>query len=80
MRTILIAILRFYKFFISPLLGNHCRFHPSCSSYAMQAISMHGAIVGSYLTIKRLLRCHPFYHGDIEDPVPKKIGKQKWRI
>jgi len=75
MRTILIALLRFYKYFISPLLGNHCRFHPSCSSYAMQAISMHGAIAGSYLTIKRLLRCHPFYHGDIDDPVPKKTGK-----
>lgn len=41
----------------------------------MQAISMHGAIVGSYLTIKRLLRCHPYYHGDIDDPVPKKVGK-----
>ncbi|MCK5354057.1 MAG: membrane protein insertion efficiency factor YidD [Methyloprofundus sp.] len=75
MRTLLIALLRFYKYFISPLLGSHCRFHPSCSSYAMQAISMHGAIVGSYLTIKRLLRCHPFYHGDIDDPVPKKVGK-----
>ncbi len=75
MRYILIALLRFYKYFISPLLGSHCRFHPSCSSYAMQAISMHGAIVGSYLTIKRLLRCHPYYHGDIDDPVPKKIGK-----
>ncbi len=75
MRTILIAFLRFYKYFISPLLGNHCRFHPSCSSYAMQAISVHGAIAGSYLTLKRLLRCHPLYHGDIDDPVPKKTGK-----
>ncbi|WP_080521108.1 membrane protein insertion efficiency factor YidD [Methyloprofundus sedimenti] len=75
MRYLLIALLRFYKYFISPLLGNHCRFHPSCSSYAMQAIAMHGAIFGSYLTIKRLLRCHPFYHGDIDDPVPKKVGK-----
>jgi len=75
MRTILIALLRFYKYFISPLLGSHCRFHPSCSSYAMQAISMHGAIAGCYLTIKRLLRCHPYYHGDIDDPVPKKVGK-----
>jgi len=75
MRYILLALLRFYKYFISPLLGSHCRFHPSCSSYAMQAVSLHGAIAGSYLTIKRLLRCHPFYHGDIDDPVPKKIGK-----
>ena len=75
MRKALIALLRFYKYFISPLLGNHCRFHPSCSSYAMQAISMHGVIFGSYLTIKRLLRCHPFYHGDIDDPVPQKTGK-----
>ena len=75
MRYAILALLRFYKYFISPLLGNHCRFHPSCSSYAMQAITMHGAINGSYLTIKRLLRCHPFYHGDINDPVPKKTGK-----
>ena len=75
MRYGLIALLRFYKFFISPLLGNHCRFQPSCSSYAMQAISTHGAINGSYFTIKRLLRCHPFYDGDIDDPVPKKTGK-----
>ena len=75
MRYAILALLRFYKYFISPLLGNHCRFHPSCSSYAMQAITMHGAISGSYLTIKRLLRCHPFYHGDIDDPVPKKTGK-----
>ncbi|GFO74212.1 uncharacterized protein BPLS_P0752 [Bathymodiolus platifrons methanotrophic gill symbiont] len=75
MRYILIALFRFYKYFISPLLGSHCRFNPSCSSYAMQAIAMHGALIGSYLTIKRLLRCHPFYHGDIDDPVPKKTGK-----
>ncbi|MCF7970604.1 MAG: membrane protein insertion efficiency factor YidD [Methylococcaceae bacterium] len=75
MRTLLIALLRFYKNFISPLLGNNCRFHPTCSSYAMQAISMHGALIGSYLTIKRLLRCHPFHDGDIDDPVPKKVGK-----
>ncbi|MBE0471720.1 MAG: membrane protein insertion efficiency factor YidD [Methyloprofundus sp.] len=75
MRTLLIALLRFYKYFISPLLGNNCRFHPTCSSYAMQAISMHGALIGSYLTIKRLLRCHPFHAGDIDDPVPKKVGK-----
>jgi len=75
MRKILVALLRFYKYFISPLLGSNCRFHPSCSSYAMQAISMHGALIGSYLTIKRLLRCHPFHDGDIDDPVPQKIGK-----
>ncbi|MDC9729073.1 MAG: membrane protein insertion efficiency factor YidD [Methyloprofundus sp.] len=72
MRTLLIGFLRFYRYFISPLLGSNCRFHPTCSSYAMQAISLHGALKGSYLTIKRLLRCHPFNNGDIDDPVPKK--------
>jgi putative membrane protein insertion efficiency factor len=75
MRTLLISFLRFYQYFISPLLGSNCRFHPTCSSYAMQAISLHGALRGSYLTIKRLLRCHPFHKGDIDDPVPQKTGK-----
>jgi putative membrane protein insertion efficiency factor len=75
MRLMLIAIIRFYKYFISPLLGNRCRFYPSCSSYSLEAIQLHGAIIGSYLTIKRLLRCHPFNEGGI-DPVPEKFGNK----
>lgn len=75
MRFLLIALLKFYKYFISPLLGNNCRFYPSCSSYALEALQLHGAIIGSYLTLKRLLRCHPFHEGGI-DPVPEKFGKK----
>ncbi len=54
---------------ISPLLGPHCRFHPSCSEYTHQAIHQHGVLYGTWLGVKRLLRCHPFSQGG-EDPVP----------
>jgi putative membrane protein insertion efficiency factor len=72
---VLIAIIKFYKYFISPLLGNRCRFYPSCSSYSLEALQLHGAIIGSYLTLKRLLKCHPFHEGGI-DPVPEKFGNK----
>ncbi|MCX7095493.1 MAG: membrane protein insertion efficiency factor YidD [Methylobacter sp.] len=75
MRFMLIAIIKFYKYFISPLLGNRCRFYPSCSSYSLEALQLHGAIIGSYLTLRRLLRCHPFHQGGI-DPVPEKFGNK----
>jgi len=75
MRFMLIAIIRFYKYFISPLLGSNCRFYPSCSSYSLEALQSHGAIIGSYLTLKRLLKCHPFHQGGI-DPVPEKFGNK----
>ncbi|MEI6268420.1 MAG: membrane protein insertion efficiency factor YidD [Methylococcaceae bacterium] len=75
MRFLLIAIIKFYKFFISPLLGSNCRFYPSCSSYSVEALQRHGAIIGSYLTFKRLLKCHPFHQGGI-DPVPEKFGNK----
>ncbi|MHC5225803.1 membrane protein insertion efficiency factor YidD [Ignatzschineria sp. LJL83] len=69
MRTILIWLIKGYKYFLSPWLGNQCRFEPSCSTYAMEAIMRYGAIKGSWLTIKRLVRCQPFCKGG-EDPVP----------
>jgi uncharacterized protein len=75
MRFLLIAIIKFYKFFISPLLGSNCRFYPSCSSYSVEALQRHGAIIGSYLTFKRLLKCHPFHQGGI-DLVPEKFGNK----
>ncbi|MGR8930822.1 MAG: membrane protein insertion efficiency factor YidD [Gammaproteobacteria bacterium] len=74
MRFLLITLIKVYKYFISPLLGPRCRFYPSCSSYGIEAIQLHGAIKGTYLTLRRLLKCHPFHEGGI-DPVPKNLSK-----
>ena len=71
MRIILLNIIKFYKYFISPLFGSSCRFYPSCSSYGLEAIKLHGATKGSYLLFRRLIKCHPFHQGGI-DPVPEK--------
>jgi len=75
MRYTLIALIKFYQYFISPLLGPRCRFYPSCSSYALEALSRHGVIIGLYLTLRRLLKCHPLHEGGI-DPVPEKFGNK----
>lgn len=58
-----------YRYFLSPLLGQQCRFHPSCSVYAMEALEVHGWWKGSYFSLRRLLRCHPGYPGGL-DPIP----------
>jgi len=71
LKQLLILIIKIYKRFISPLLPSSCRFYPTCSSYALEAIERFGAFEGSILTIKRILRCHPFNPGGY-DPVPKK--------
>ena len=70
MQVILLALLRFYKQWISPLLPTACRFHPTCSVYMMQAIERHGPMRGILLGLKRLGRCHPFHEGGC-DPVPE---------
>ena len=72
--TILLFILKAYRYLLSPWLGQHCRFHPTCSSYAMQAIELHGAWRGSWLALKRVASCHPWHEGGF-DPVPE--GKQR---
>lgn len=69
----LILALRGYKRFVSPLLGPRCRFVPSCSEYAMQAIERHGAGRGGWLAVRRLARCHPLHPGGL-DPVPERTG------
>ncbi|MGV3623260.1 MAG: membrane protein insertion efficiency factor YidD [Archangium sp.] len=78
MRALLVQLLlvplRIYKAFISPLLPPMCRFHPSCSVYAMGAISVHGPVKGTWLAARRLTRCHPFNPGGL-DPVPPRDGK-----
>jgi putative membrane protein insertion efficiency factor len=65
---IALASLRFYKRWISPMLPSACRFHPTCSEYAMDAIETHGALRGSWMALRRLSRCHPFHQGGF-DPV-----------
>ncbi|WND04107.1 membrane protein insertion efficiency factor YidD [Temperatibacter marinus] len=62
-------LVRAYQLFISPLLGSNCRYEPSCSSYAMEALEKHGGLKGTWLTAKRILRCHP-WGGHGYDPVP----------
>ena len=71
MTRILLGALRAYKSFVSPLLPPACRFSPTCSEYAYEAVLRHGALKGSWLTLKRLARCHPFARGGF-DPVPDR--------
>jgi putative membrane protein insertion efficiency factor len=71
MKTIMLAAVRFYRSWISPALPGSCRFAPTCSTYAHQALERHGAWRGALMTARRLLRCHPFHPGGY-DPVPEK--------
>ena len=71
MKRLMLAAVRFYRRNISPLRAPCCRFIPTCSQYALEAIEKYGALKGGWLTLRRLLRCHPFYKGNkIYDPVP----------
>ena len=70
---LLVGLLTVYRRFISPLLGPRCRFYPSCSAYALEAVQLHGALRGSWLAVRRLSRCHPFHAGGL-DPVPGSEG------
>ena len=70
MKKLLLYMIRFYRRHISPYKPACCRFTPTCSTYAMEAIEKYGAIKGGYLALKRFLRCNPFYKGDFVDPVP----------
>jgi uncharacterized protein len=68
-KHVLIWLLKGYRFAISPLYGEVCRYYPSCSAYALEAVTMHGALRGSWLAIRRVARCHPWAAGGL-DPVP----------
>jgi putative membrane protein insertion efficiency factor len=69
MRYVICSVIRLYQLCLSPWLGSHCRFYPSCSQYALDAVREHGSVRGSALALGRLLRCHPFHPGGY-DPVP----------
>ncbi|MBO9522280.1 MAG: membrane protein insertion efficiency factor YidD [Nocardioidaceae bacterium] len=71
MKYFLIALLKAYRFAISPLYGQVCRYHPSCSAYALEAVTEHGSIKGSWLAVRRIARCNPWARGGY-DPVPAK--------
>lgn len=69
MKRVLSALIRAYQYALSPLSGPDCRFHPSCSAYALEALDRYGAFQGTWLALKRVSRCHPFHSGGY-DPVP----------
>lgn len=70
MKTLFLKLIRFYQKHISSVTPPSCRFTPTCSAYAYEAITKYGALKGGFLALKRLLRCNPFYKGDYYDPVP----------
>jgi hypothetical protein len=69
MKAVLLALIRAYQYTLRPLLGANCRFYPSCSDYAREALEKHGAIRGVHLAVRRIVRCHPYHPGGY-DPVP----------
>ncbi|MCO4326444.1 MULTISPECIES: membrane protein insertion efficiency factor YidD [Staphylococcus] len=75
MRQLFILPIRFYQKFISPLTPPSCRFYPTCSNYTIEAIQVHGALKGTWLGVKRILKCHPLHKGGF-DPVPLKKDKK----
>ena len=72
---LLIRLIQGYRYLISPLLGQNCRFLPTCSAYAIEAIQTHGALAGCVYSVKRLLKCHPWHPGGL-DPVPPCLHKK----
>lgn len=76
MRRVLQVLVLFYRKFISPLKPPSCRFHPTCSAYALEALEKHGAWKGSVLTAKRIVKCHPFHPGGF-DPVPPAAPRKR---
>ena len=70
MKQLFLSLIRFYQRYISPSFPTRCRYHPTCSAYAFEAIQKYGALKGGFLALKRFLRCHPFSKRDWYDPVP----------
>ncbi len=74
LRALLMGLVRGYRLLLSPWIGSACRFEPTCSVYSLQALEQHGAAAGSYLTVRRLARCHPWCEGGL-DPVPQELPR-----
>ena len=70
MKKLLLSLIRFYQKHVSPAFPARCRYYPTCSRYAYEAITKYGALKGGWLALKRFLRCHPFHKGNYYDPVP----------
>ena len=70
MKKVFLLLIRFYQSAVSPYFPARCRFRPTCSAYAYEAVSKYGVLKGGFLALRRFLRCHPFYKGDFFDPVP----------
>ena len=79
MQRLLMALVRAYRLLLSPSIGSACRFEPTCSAYSLQALAQHGAGWGSYLTLARLVRCHPWCAGG-HDPVPEEAPRLFTRL
>jgi len=78
-KYLLIGLLKVYRFAISPLYGDVCRYYPSCSAYALESVQVHGSIRGSWLAVRRLLRCHPWARGGLDPvPPPSSRGEHSW--
>lgn len=77
MKYVLIAFMKAYRAVVSPLYGQVCKFHPTCSAYALEALELHGAAKGSWLAVRRLVRCHPWSLGGY-DPVPGSERESQW--
>ncbi|MEP6942565.1 MAG: membrane protein insertion efficiency factor YidD [Betaproteobacteria bacterium] len=73
MKTLLLLLIRGYQYALRPMLGANCRFHPSCSEYAREALERHGTLKGIWLALRRVARCHPYHSGGF-DPVPSGDG------
>lgn len=73
MKRLFQALIKGYTFLMSPLLGSNCRYHPTCSAYAHEALEKHGVLKGLALTFRRIFRCHPWSKHPYKDPVPKRF-------
>jgi len=77
MKRIVIGLIKTYQWLLSPLMGDNCRFHPTCSAYMVQAIENQGVVKGLWMGFRRLLKCQPYYKGDFIDPVHPQCDKIK---